>query len=91
MDRGKNINSYKKIYDPVHGFIRLSALERDLIDSYAFQRLHYIHQLGVASLVYPGASHTRFEHSLGVMEVATEMFDRILEHSPYRPDEASLA
>ncbi len=91
MDRGKNINSYKKIYDPVHGFIRLSALERDLIDSYAFQRLHYIHQLGVAYLVYPGASHTRFEHSLGVMEVATEIFDRILEHSPYSPDEASLA
>lgn len=86
MDRG----GYKKIYDPVHGFIRLSLLERDLIDSFAFQRLHYIHQLGVSYLVYPGASHTRFEHSLGVMEVATQIFDKIVEHSPYRPDEESL-
>jgi HD superfamily phosphohydrolase len=89
MDREKQ-GVYKKIYDPVHGFIRLSLLERDLIDSFAFQRLHYIHQLGVSYLVYPGASHTRFEHSLGVMAVATEIFDRIVEHSPYRPDEESL-
>jgi len=87
----KHGNNYKKIYDPVHGFIRLSNQERDLIDSYAFQRLHYIHQLGVSYLVYPGASHTRFEHSLGVMEVATEIFDKILENSPYRPDEESVA
>lgn len=91
MDKEKNTTTYKKIYDPVHGFIRLSSLERDLIDSYAFQRLHYIHQLGVAYLVYPGASHTRFEHSLGVMAVATEIFDRILEHFVERPDEETLA
>ncbi len=70
----------KKIYDSVHGFIRFSLLEKDLIDSYVFQRLHYIHQLGVAYLVYPGATHSRFEHSLGVMEVATQIFDKILEH-----------
>lgn len=77
--------SYKKIYDPVHGFIKLTPLEKKLIDSYAFQRLHYIHQLGVAYLVYPGATHTRFEHSLGVMEVATQIFDRILETTSCRP------
>lgn len=69
----------KKIYDPVHGFIYLSSLEKDLIDSYAFQRLHYLHQLGVSYLVYPGASHTRFEHSLGVMHVASQIFDKIAQ------------
>ncbi len=67
----------RKIYDSVHGFIRFNDLERDLIDSEPFQRLHYLHQLGVTYLVYPGATHTRFEHSLGVMELATHIFDRI--------------
>lgn len=69
----------KKVYDPVHGFIYLSSLEKDLIDSYGFQRLHYLHQLGVSYLVYPGASHTRFEHSLGVMHVASQIFDKITQ------------
>ncbi len=69
---------FKRIYDSVHGFIYFSSLERDLIDSYAFQRLHYLHQVGVAYLVYPGATHTRFEHSLGVMHVASQIFDQIM-------------
>ena len=81
---------YKKIYDPLHGFIRLSSAEKDLIDSFAFQRLHSIHQLGVAYLVYPGASHTRFEHSLGVMEVATEIFDRLVEKGDFFTDDAEI-
>jgi uncharacterized protein len=68
----------KRIYDSVHGFIYLSLLERDLIDSYVFQRLHYIRQQGVAYLVYPGATNTRFEHSLGVMHVASQMFDQVM-------------
>jgi HD superfamily phosphohydrolase len=68
----------QKIYDAVHGFIRFSELERMLIDSEPFQRLHYIHQLGIAHIVYPGATHTRFEHSLGCMELATRIFDRII-------------
>ncbi len=66
-----------KIYDPVHGFIHFNALEKRVIDSAAFQRLHSIHQLGMAYLVYPGATHTRFEHSLGAMELATRIFDKI--------------
>jgi uncharacterized protein len=67
----------QKIYDAVHGFIRFSELERMLIDSEPFQRLHHIHQLGIAHIVYPGATHSRFEHSLGCMELATRIFDRI--------------
>jgi hypothetical protein len=66
-----------KVYDPVHGFIRFNALEKKVIDSAAFQRLHSIHQLGMAYLVYPGATHTRFEHSLGTMELATQIFEKI--------------
>ena len=79
MKSTKELFAYtKKIYDAVHGFIRFNALERDLIDSIAFQRLHHIRQLGIAFLVYPGATHTRFEHSLGTMEVATRIFDHLL-------------
>lgn len=76
--------SDKKIYDSVHGFIPFDEFEKELIDSLPFQRLHYIHQLGIAYLVYPGATHTRFEHSLGVMALATLMFDKICKS--VRPD-----
>ena len=74
----------KKIYDSVHGFIPFDEFEKELIDSLPFQRLHYIHQLGIAYLVYPGATHTRFEHSLGVMALATLMFEKICKS--VRPD-----
>ncbi len=66
-----------KVYDSIHGFIHFSGLEKQLVDSFAFQRLHYIRQLGVAYLVYPGATHTRFEHSLGTMKLAGDIFDHI--------------
>jgi HD superfamily phosphohydrolase len=74
----------KKIYDSVHGFIRFDEFEKELIDSLPFQRLHYIHQLGIAYLVYPGATHTRFEHSLGVMTLVSLMFEKICKS--VRPD-----
>ena len=61
--------------DPIHNFITVSSDERDVIDSPAFQRLRYIHQLAFTFLVYPGATHRRFEHSLGVMELAGRVFD----------------
>ena len=66
---------HKIIIDPVHGDIGLSKLETELIDTPTFQRLKGIKQLGFAHTVYPGARHTRFEHSLGVMHIMT----RILE------------
>lgn len=53
------------IRDPLWNNIRLDALARELIDTAAFQRLRYVRQLGLAHLVYPGATHTRFEHALG--------------------------
>lgn len=72
---------YKKyeIQDPIYGFIELDSWERDIIDQPAFQRLRRIRQLAWTDMVYPGAMHTRFEHSLGVMHLATKMYDRVVE------------
>ena len=61
----------KQIKDPVHGYIEVPAEILPLVDSPALQRLHHIRQLGFAYLVYPGANHTRFEHSLGAMHLAS--------------------
>ena len=66
-----------EIRDPVHVFIRLDTDERKVLDSRPFQRLRQIHQLAMTYLVYPGATHRRFEHSLGVMELASRVFDII--------------
>lgn len=64
-----------EIRDPIHVFIRFDSDERKVIDSRPFQRLRHIHQLALTYLVYPGATHRRFEHSLGVMEVASRIYD----------------
>ncbi len=66
-----------EILDPIHGFIHLNSKERAVVDSRPFQRLRHIHQLGLSYLVYPGATHRRFEHSLGVMKLADQVFDVI--------------
>ncbi|MCC8194025.1 MAG: HD domain-containing protein [Deltaproteobacteria bacterium] len=68
-----------EIRDPVHGFVCYSDKERDVINSRPFQRLRHIRQLAMSSYVYPGATHSRFEHSLGVMELATRIFDSIFD------------
>ncbi len=57
----------KYIYDEVHGYVPLSGVELRLVDTPTFQRLRRIKQLAQAWLVYPGAVHTRFSHSLGAM------------------------
>ena len=67
-----------EIRDPIHGFIQLNDWEREIVDHFVFQRLRRIRQLGLTDMVYPGAMHTRFEHSLGVMHLATMMFDAIV-------------
>jgi uncharacterized protein len=60
----------KIIKDPVHGYVEVEDFALDLLDSRALQRLRYIKQLGFSYLVYPGANHSRFEHSLGTMFLA---------------------
>lgn len=68
-----------ELRDPIHVFIRLSSEERKVLNSRPFQRLRYIHQLALTYLVYPGATHRRFEHSLGVMELAGRIFDVVTQ------------
>ncbi len=62
---------------PVHGFIPLNSWEKEIISQPAFQRLRRIRQLAWTDQVYPGAMHTRFEHSLGVMHTATLLYSAI--------------
>jgi uncharacterized protein len=70
---------YHIFRDPVHGFIKVYDVERQLIDSKWFKRLRSIKQLGTTFLIYPSANHTRFEHSIGTMHIASKMFDMIVE------------
>jgi len=64
------------IPDPVHKYVRITSLEKTIIDLPQFQRLKRIKQLGFANIAFPGALHTRFEHSLGTLQVADLIFDR---------------
>jgi len=59
----------KRVYDEIHGYIEITEIEKKIIDSPPFQRLRYIKQLAAAWYVYPGATHTRFSHSLGTMHL----------------------
>ena len=64
--------NYLDIVDPIHDFIRVYDHELKIIDNPIFQRLRRIRQLSGAHLTYPAAQHTRFEHSLGVMHIASQ-------------------
>lgn len=70
-----SVKRFHEVRDPVHGFIELDRQERSFVDSRPFQRLRDIQQLALTCLVYPGATHKRFEHSLGVMHIAKRIFD----------------
>ena len=74
-----------EIRDPIHIFIKLFSEERKVLDSLPFQRLRYIHQLALTYLVYPGTTHKRFEHSLGVMELASRVFDVVTDPQNVHP------
>ena len=73
------VNRVHEIRDPVHVFIKLDSDERRVLDSAPIQRLRHIHQLAMSYLIYPGATHKRFEHSLGVMELAGRVFDVVTD------------
>jgi HD superfamily phosphohydrolase len=68
---------YKVIHDPLHGTIKLEGIFLDLLETPELQRLHHIRQLGLAFLVFPGANHTRFSHSLGTYFVASRIANRL--------------
>src|SRR5690242_14607410 len=70
-----------EVRDPIHGFVAFDPLERAILDTRPVQRLRHIKQLALTNELYPGATHTRLEHSLGVMELAGRAFDTIHEHA----------
>jgi len=78
---------YKIICDPVHGEIPLSQLEQQLVDTPSFQRLRNLKQLGLASLVYPNATHTRFAHSLGVFRIMSRVIDLLVGKGHFDEDD----
>ncbi len=65
------------IQDSLHGYIELNSEEAAIVDRPEMQRLRRIQQLGLSSLVYPSATHTRFQHSLGVMHTAGKFADNL--------------
>ena len=80
------LSSQKRIYeirDPVHISIPFDYFERSIIDHPFVQRLRRIRQLGFAHLPFPGATHTRFAHSVGVMHLAGKAFDIIFRDYPF--------
>ena len=69
-----------QLRDPIHGFIDITKDELLIVDSIPFQRLRNIKQLATTYLIYPGAEHTRFGHSLGVMHLVSKAFDNAFEN-----------
>ncbi len=69
----------KLLYDPIHGYIGITEQEQKIIDTPIFQRLRHIKQLGTSFLVYPGATHSRFAHSLGTMYIMNKVAHRLYQ------------
>jgi HD superfamily phosphohydrolase len=83
--------SHEIVKDPLYGYIALYEHEKDIIDTPSFQRLRRIKQLPSAHYVYPGATHTRFSHSLGVMHLSGLFLKNLLEpHRKYIDDDEFL-
>lgn len=70
-----------EIRDPIYGFISFNDWEKQIINHPALQRLRRIKQLALTEMVYPGVTHTRFEHSIGVMHFAAMMYDSIVKNN----------
>ncbi|MCH7757233.1 MAG: HD domain-containing protein [Thaumarchaeota archaeon] len=79
--------NYLDIIDPIHDFIRVYDHELEIIDNPIFQRLRRIKQLSGAHLTYPAAQHTRFEHSLGVMHIASQAGHALKEKGILKSDD----
>src|ERR671933_508744 len=72
------------IRDPLWNNIRVDRAAMRLVDASAFQRLRFVRQLGLAYLVYPGATHTRFEHALGTYHLARAALTLLAERGELR-------
>ena len=82
--------NYLDIVDPIHDFIRVYDHELKIIDTPIFQRLRRIRQLSGAHLTYPAAQHTRFEHSLGVMHIASQAGQALNEKGILKSDDIEV-
>lgn len=71
----------KKIKDPIHGYVHFSAIEERLLSHRLILRMHHVRQNGAAYLVYPSIRVHRFEHSLGAMHIAGQMFNHAIRFS----------
>ena len=65
------------IRDSIHGDLHLNDFELEILDTVEMQRLRRIKQLGFTNLIYPGANHTRFEHSIGTLFLADKLAKRL--------------
>src|SRR5215207_98515 len=74
---------FEILRDPLWNNIRVDELTLELVDTDVFQRLRYVRQLGLAFLVYPGATHSRFEHALGTYHLARRTLSLFEEHGDY--------
>jgi HD superfamily phosphohydrolase len=96
MAKGNIINKKKIINDPVHGFIKIpSDLIYDLLEHPIFQRLRRIKQLGLTHNVYPGATHTRFQHTIGAVHLMSQAIIHLknkgIDISPEEEEAALIA
>ncbi|MGH7720635.1 MAG: HD domain-containing protein, partial [Gemmatimonadaceae bacterium] len=81
------------VRDPLWNNIRVDELALGLVDSRVVQRLRYVRQLGFTFLVYPGATHSRFEHALGTYHLAQRTLALLRERGELErvaPDEAAI-
>ena len=73
-----------RVLDPVHGFIDLTQVEKEIVELPIFKRMQSLKQLSLTNWVFPGAEHTRYMHSLGVMHIADQMAVN-LKDEDYKP------
>jgi len=74
LDQVREVHKMKLVKDAIYNYIRLDDAQLRIMDSSQMQRLRHIKQIAMGYLVYPGANHTRFEHSLGTMHLAKKYF-----------------
>lgn len=79
-----------EVRDPVHGSIKVQDAEIPILENPFFQRLRSIKQLGFSEYVFPGATHTRYLHSIGVMDVSSKVFDQVFKDFNESPELSRL-
>lgn len=77
----ENLRSSRTVYDPIHGHLEFDDYVWEIIDTPEFQRLRNLFQLGNCSYVFPGATHTRFEHSIGVAYLSNRLSHHLIKSS----------